>query len=136
MRATRSTKARRPNCRKDLANVAEEGPGERRRGHLPRAEDLTAQLDDDCIGLVQAACILAMLDDVDDLRGNALAKRLRLVRRPFKLAVELTGSGQDGQLANPSSQSGLVAQIAVERSAMSRELGAVQQDTRGSGRRG
>ena len=69
-----------------------------------------------------------MLDDFDDLLGNTLAKRLRLVRRPFKLAVELTSSGEDSQLANASSQSRLMSEIAVERPAMSRELAAVQQD--------
>ena len=41
-----------------------------------------------------------MLDDFDDLPGNTLADRLRLVSRPLKLAVELPGSGEDGQFAN------------------------------------
>ena len=70
-----------------------------------------------------------MLDDFDDLRGNALAECLGFVRRPFKLAVELTGGGEDGQFANASSQPRLVAQIAVERPGMSREFGTVEQDT-------
>ncbi len=73
-----------------------------------------------------------MLEDFDDLRGNALAKRLRLVRRPFKLAVELTRGSEDGQLANASSQPRLVPQIAVERRGMAREFGAVQQDAAGT----
>ena len=60
---------------------------------LSRPKDLTAELDDDGIGHVQAARLLAMLYDFDDLSGDTLPDRLRLVRRPFKLAVELTGSG-------------------------------------------
>jgi hypothetical protein len=123
MRATRSIKARRPNCRKDRAKVADA---------TFLAEDLTAELDDDRIGLVQATRILAMLDDFDDLPGNTLVDRLRLVSSPFKLAIELTGSGEDGQFANTSSQSRLVSQIAVERSGMSREFGTVEQDTAGA----
>ena len=70
-----------------------------------------------------------MLDDFDDLTGNTLAERLRLVRCPFKLAVELAGDGEDGQFANASSQSRLVPQIAVERPGISREFGTVEQDT-------
>ena len=72
-----------------------------------------------------------MLDDFDDLQGNTLAERLRFVRCPFKLAVELAGGGEDGQFANASSQPRLVSQIAVERPGMSRQLGTVQQDTAG-----
>ena len=88
-------------------------PSERRRRHLPRAEDIAAQIDDDRVGLVQVVRILAMLDDLDDLWGNALAERLGLVRCPFKLAVELPGGGEDGQFANASSRSRLVSQVAV-----------------------
>jgi len=66
-----------------------------------------------------------MLDDVDDLSGDTFAERLRLVRRPFKLAVELTGGSEDGQFANPSSQPSLVPEIAVERPGASREFGTV-----------
>src|SRR6266404_3818813 len=121
MRATRSTSARRPNCRNDRTKVAER--------HLPRTEDLAAQLDDDRVGLVQPVRFLAVLDDFDDLQGNTLAERLRFVRCPFKLAVELAGGGGDGQFANASSKSHLVSQIAVERPGMSREFGTVQQDT-------
>lgn len=69
-----------------------------------------------------------MLDDVDDLLGNTLGDRLRLVSRPFELAVELTRRSQDGQFANPTSQSSLVPQIAVERPATLREFGTVQHD--------
>ena len=96
---------------------------------LSRPKDLTAELDDDGIRLVQAAGLLSMLYDFNDLSGDTLANRLRLVRRPFKLAVELTGSGEDGQFANASSNSRFVSQIAVERPGMSREFGTVQQDT-------
>jgi hypothetical protein len=70
-----------------------------------------------------------MLDDFDDLSGDTLADRLRLVRRPFKLAVELTGGGENGQFANAPSQPGLVSQIAIERPSIPRELGTVQQNT-------
>src|SRR4029077_6602829 len=45
----------------------------------------------------------------------------------FELAAELTGSAEDGQFANASSQS--VPQIAVERPGMSRELRTVQPDS-------
>jgi hypothetical protein len=72
-----------------------------------------------------------VLDDFDDLRGNALAECLRFVRCPFKLAVELPGGGEDGQFANAFSQSRLVSQIAVERPGMSREFGTVEQNTAG-----
>src|SRR6266478_8956866 len=109
MRATRSTSARRPNCRNDRTKVAER--------HLPHTEDLAAQLDDDRVGLVQSVRILAVLDDFDDLEGNTLAERLRFVRGPFKLAVELACGGEDGQFANASSKSRLVSQIAVEQTA-------------------
>src|SRR5205823_1477413 len=61
-----------------------------------------------------------------------LTERLRLVRRPFELAVELTGSREDGHLANTTSQPRLVSQIAVERPGMSREFGAVKQDPAGA----
>ena len=105
------------------------GPSEGRRHHLPRAEDLTAELDDDRVGLVQAVRIPAVLDDFDDILGNALAERLRLVCCPFKLIVEFTGSGEDGQFTNASSESCLVSQIAVERPGVSREFGTVEQDT-------
>ena len=72
-----------------------------------------------------------MLDDVDDLRGNTLGDCFRLVRCPFELAIELTGSGENGQLANAPSQSRLVAQIAVERPRVPRELGTMQQNAAG-----
>ena len=72
-----------------------------------------------------------MLDDFDDLSGDTLADRLRLVRRPFKLAVELTGGGQNGQFATAPS-TGLVPQITIERPGIPRELGTVQQDTSGA----
>ena len=58
--------------------------------HLSCAEDLTAELDDDRIGLGQPARISAMLVDVDDLLGDILGDCFRLVRRPLKLAVELS----------------------------------------------
>ena len=70
-----------------------------------------------------------MFDDFDDFRGNALAERLGLVRCPFKLAIELTGGGEDGQFANAPAQLRLVSQIAVERPGMAREVGTVDQDT-------
>jgi hypothetical protein len=70
-----------------------------------------------------------VLDDFNDLLGNALAERLRLVCRPFKLAIEFTGSGEDGQFANAPSEPRLVPQIAVERPGKSREFGTVEQDT-------
>lgn len=66
-----------------------------------------------------------MLNDVDDLLGNTLGDRLRLVSRPFELAVEFTRRSEDGQLANPSSQPSLVPEIAIERPGASREFGAV-----------
>jgi hypothetical protein len=78
------------------------------RCHPPHAEDLTPELDDDRVDLIQAARVLAMLDDVDDLLGNTLGDRLRLVSCPFELAVEFTRRSEDGQLANSSSQPSLV----------------------------
>jgi hypothetical protein len=48
-----------------------------------------------------------MLDNVDDLPGNTLGDCFRLMRRPFELAVELAGGGENGQFANASSQSRL-----------------------------
>ena len=72
-----------------------------------------------------------MLDDLDDLLGNTLADRLWFVLCPFKLAVELTAGGVDGQVANASSEPRFVSQIAVERPGVSRELGTVQQDCQG-----
>ena len=54
-----------------------------------------------------------MFDDVDDLLGNTLGDRLRLVSRPFELAVELTRRREDSQFANPRSEPCLVPQIAV-----------------------
>jgi len=89
-------------------------PCEGRRRHPPRAEDLAAELNDDRVGLVQAVRIAAVLDDLDDLRGDTLAERLGFVRCPFELAVELTGGGEDGQFTNPTSQPRLVSQVAVE----------------------
>jgi len=59
-------------------------------------------------------------------------ERLRLVRRPFKLAVELTGGSEDGQFANASSQPRFVPEIAVDRPGASREVGAVQHDPAGA----
>jgi hypothetical protein len=52
-----------------------------------------------------------MLDDVDDLRGDSFGDCFQLVRCPFELAVELTGGGENGQLADASSQSRFVSQI-------------------------
>ena len=73
-----------------------------------------------------------MPDNFDDLPGNTLAERLGLVRCPLKLAIQLTGGGEDGQFANASSQSRFVSQIAVEWPGMSREVGTVEQDTAGA----
>src|SRR5215472_3954781 len=78
--------------------------------------------------LVSLRCLI----DFDDVPGNALAERLRFVRCPFKLAVELAGGGEDGQFANASLQPRLVSQIAVERPGMSREFRTVEQDTAGA----
>src|SRR5215831_17070234 len=97
-------------------------PSSRQRSH-GRARD-------DRVGLVEAARILAMLDGVDDLAGNTLGDCFRLVRRPFELAIELTGSGENGQLAN--TQCRLVAQIAVERPGVPGELGTMQQNAAGA----
>src|SRR5947207_7410733 len=50
------------------------------------------------------------------------------MRRPFELAVELAGGGQNGQFANPSAEAGLVAQVAVERACVAGKLRAVEVD--------
>jgi hypothetical protein len=78
--------------------------GEGLRCYLPRAEDLASQFDDDRIGAVEAARVEAMLDDFDDLAGNAFAERLGPMRCPFELTVELTGGGKDSQFANAPAQ--------------------------------
>src|SRR5262249_53578680 len=106
--------------------------GEDCRRHLSRAKDLTTEFDNDRVGLIQAARIFAMLDDVDDLPGNTLGDCFRHVRRPFKLAVELTGGGQNGQFANTSSQSRLMTQIVIEWPGIPRELRTVQQNAAGT----
>src|SRR5262249_59781007 len=63
--------------------------GKNFRRHLVVAKNLPPELDDCRIGLVEAGGRLAMLDDVDDARIDALLERLRLVRGPFELAVHL-----------------------------------------------
>ena len=79
------------------------GPGEGSRRHLPRTENLAAQLDNDRVGLVQPTRAPAVLDDFDDLTRNALAERRGLVRCALKLTIELTGGSENGQFANASS---------------------------------
>jgi hypothetical protein len=61
-------------------------------------------LDDYNVGMVEAARFEAVLDDFDDVAGDAFAERLGFMRCPFELTVELTGGGEDGQFANASSQ--------------------------------
>ena len=76
---------------------------ERLRRHLSRTKDLATHFDNNCVGLVEAARIEAMLDDCDDVLGDAFAERLGLMRRPFELAVELTRGGENGQFPNTPS---------------------------------
>ena len=85
-------------------------PGKGCRCNLSCAEDFAAQLDDDRVGLFEAARVEAVLDDLDDLTGDAFAERLGFTRCPFELAVELMCGREDGQFANASSQSRFVSQ--------------------------
>ena len=71
------------------------------RRHSPCPEDLTPESDHNRVCLVEAAGIFAVPDDLYELLGDTLADRLWLVSRPFKLAVEFTGDGENGQFADP-----------------------------------
>src|SRR6516162_6028579 len=120
MRATTSTSARWPNCRKERAKVAGVtffAPKISRPSSMTIASVSSKSL-------VSLRCLMISM-----ISREIPSPILRLVSRPLKLAVELPGSGEDGQFANSPAQSRLVSQIAVERPGMSREFGTVQQDT-------
>jgi hypothetical protein len=106
-----------------------QSPGEGLRRHLPRAEDLASQFDDDCVGMVEAARVEAALDDFDDVAGDAFAESFGLMRCPLETTVELPGGGENGQLANASSQPRFVSQIAIERSGIPREVRTMEKNT-------
>jgi hypothetical protein len=51
------------------------------------------------------------------------------MRCPFELTIELASGDEDGQFANAASEPRFVSQIAIERSGIPRELGAMEKDT-------
>ena len=99
--------ARRPNCRKDRAKVADAtflAPKISRPSSMTIASASSKPL-------VSLRCLIVSMISW----GIPSRDHFRLVRRPLELAVELTSGGENGQLANSSSLIPLVTQIAVER---------------------
>ena len=92
------------------------------------AEDLPAKLDHRRVGLVERGRGPPVLNHVDDARFDALFKRLRLVRRPFELAVHLARGRQDRNLADAREKSRLEPQVAIERARVRGRLRAVKPD--------
>ena len=64
------------------------------------AKGLPAEFDDGGVGFIEALGAAAIFDDVDDFLRHAVLERLRLVRRPFELAVHRARDGEDRDLAN------------------------------------
>jgi len=68
-----------------------QSPGKGPRRNFPFTEDLATEFDNDRIGRVEAVRVEPMLNDFDDIAGDAFAERLGFMRCPFELTIELAG---------------------------------------------